>query len=60
MSLRPSLAKLDPDERWQDLMLPGHAEQVEAALWWAASVGVDGHDIATALEDLAARRQERP
>lgn len=47
---RRALQKLEAGERWQDLMRPGHADQVEAALWWAASMGVDGHTIATAIE----------
>lgn len=49
-TLRRILRKLNEGERWQGLMLPGHADQVEAALWWAASMGVDGHTIATAIE----------
>jgi len=67
--IRAALLFRMPGERWEDLLVEGQAAQVDAALWEAASYGVDGPALAAAIrrtidgtggEQLMADRDEGP
>jgi len=45
----PPLVRRYDGERWEDLLQDGDAPQVDAALWEAASYGVDGETLAAAI-----------
>jgi len=41
-----------PGERWEDVLIEGEAQEVDDALWAAASVGIDGPTLAAAIRNV--------